>query len=49
MENVKLSNGLVMPRVGLGVWKVPINATAKMVATAIENNYALIEIGRAHV
>ena len=48
MENVKLSNGLVMPRVGLGVWKVPINATAKMVATAIENNYALIDTAKQY-
>lgn len=48
MENVKLNNGLVMPRVGLGVWKVPINATAKMVATAIENNYALIDTAKQY-
>lgn len=48
MEKVKLNNGVVMPQVGLGVWKVPIDATAKMVSTAIENDYTLIDTAKQY-
>lgn len=48
MEKVKLNNGLAMPQVGLGVWKVPLDATAKMVATAIENDYPLIDTAKQY-
>lgn len=48
METVKLNNGRLMPKVGLGVWKVPLDATAKMVATAIENNYTLIDTAKQY-
>lgn len=48
MEKVKLSNGVLMPQVGLGVWKVPIDATAKMVSTAIKNDYTLIDTAKQY-
>lgn len=48
MEKVKLNNGVVMPQVGLGVWKVPIDATAKMVSTAIENGYTPIDTAKQY-
>lgn len=48
MENIKLNNGLTMPKVGLGVWKVPVDATAQMVATAIENDYTLIDTAKQY-
>lgn len=48
MEKVKLNNGLAMPQVGLGVWKVPLDVTAKMVATAIENDYTLIDTAKQY-
>ena len=48
MKEVQLNNGVEMPQVGLGVWKVPLTETAKMVATAIKNGYCLLDTAKQY-
>lgn len=45
---IKLSNGVEMPQIGFGVWKIPFNQTAKTVANAIKNNYRLIDTAKQY-
>ena len=40
---IKLNNGIEMPQIGFGVWKIPFNQTAKVVTDAIKNHYRLID------
>lgn len=47
-KTVKLSNGLTMPKVGLGVWKSSNEETSKMVATAMENGYRLFDTAKQY-
>lgn len=37
-----------MPQVGLGVWKVPIDQTATMVKTALNNDYVLLDTAKQY-
>lgn len=45
---VALNNGLKIPRLGLGVWKADNETTTKMVQTAIEHDYVLIDTARQY-
>ncbi|WP_242336606.1 aldo/keto reductase [Limosilactobacillus urinaemulieris] len=45
---IKLSNGIEMPRIGFGVWKIPFNQTAKIVTNAIKNHYRLIDTAKQY-
>lgn len=47
-RNVKLNNGIVMPRVGLGVWKSLNGEAQQMVATALQNGYRLIDTAKQY-
>lgn len=47
-EMVKLSNGIMMPQIGFGVWKIPFDQTAATVKTAIKNNYRLIDTAKQY-
>ena len=39
MKNVRLSNGVVMPAIGFGVFQIPENETERVVNDAIEVGY----------
>lgn len=43
IENVKLANGIMMPRQGFGVFQIPEADTEKTVLDAIETGYRLID------
>lgn len=44
MDKTKqLANGIEMPRLGLGVWRVEDNDATNSVKWAIENGYQLID------
>lgn len=45
---IKLSNGIEMPQIGFGVWKIPFNQTAKVVTDAIKNHYRLIDTAKQY-
>ena len=45
---IKLNNGIEMPQIGFGVWKIPFNQTAKVVTDAIKNHYRLIDTAQAY-
>lgn len=45
---IKLSNGIEMPQIGFGVWKIPFNQTAKIVTSAIKNHYRLIDTAKQY-
>lgn len=45
---IKLSNGIEMPQIGFGVWKIPFNQTAKIVTNAIKNHYRLIDTAKQY-
>ncbi len=45
---IKLSNGIEMPRIGFGVWKIPFNQTAKIVTNTIKNHYRLIDTAKQY-
>ncbi len=42
-KTVKLTNGVKMPRIGMGTWKIPEEETADAVAQAIRQGYRLID------
>jgi diketogulonate reductase-like aldo/keto reductase len=42
-RNLQLSNGIAMPRLGLGVDRLPASETASIVAVAIAGGYCLID------
>lgn len=43
MESVPLNNGVVMPKLGLGVYQIPANDTERVVLDAFELGYRLID------
>ena len=45
---IKLNNGIEMPQIGFGVWKIPFNQTAKIVTDAIKNHYRLIDTAKQY-
>ena len=45
---IKLNNGIEMPQIGFGVWKIPFNQTAKVVTDAIKNHYRLIDTAKQY-
>lgn len=45
---IELSNGTMMPQLGLGVWKIPNATAAKVVATALKNDYILIDTAKQY-
>ncbi|MBB1078666.1 aldo/keto reductase [Limosilactobacillus sp. STM2_1] len=45
---IKLNNGLLIPQLGLGVWKTSLNETQQMVKNAIENDYVLIDTAKQY-
>ena len=42
-ETYTLSNGLAIPKVGLGTWLIPDNEVASAVRSAIEHGYRHID------
>lgn len=47
-REISSNNGLLMPRVGLGVWKSTNDEARQMVATAIQNGYRLIDTAKQY-
>ncbi|WP_302118301.1 aldo/keto reductase [uncultured Limosilactobacillus sp.] len=47
-SKIELNNGLLMPQLGLGVWKTSLNETRQMVKEAIENDYVLIDTAKQY-
>ena len=45
---IKLNNGIEMPQIGFGFWKIPFNQTAKVVTDAIKNHYRLIDTAKQY-
>ncbi|WP_283575741.1 aldo/keto reductase [Limosilactobacillus pulli] len=45
---IQLNNGLLMPQVGLGVWKTPLDVTRKMVSDALANGYVLLDTAKQY-
>lgn len=45
---IKLNNGLLIPQLGLGVWKTSLNETRQMVKDALENDYVLIDTAKQY-
>lgn len=45
---IKLNNGIEIPQIGFGVWKIPFNQTAKVVTDAIKNHYRLIDTAKQY-
>lgn len=45
---IKLNNGIEMPQIGFGVWKIPFNQTAKVVTDVIKNHYRLIDTAKQY-
>ncbi|MFB6819026.1 aldo/keto reductase [Streptomyces sp. NPDC056347] len=43
VPSITLNNGVEMPQLGFGVWQVPDDEAAKVVATAIESGYRSID------
>ena len=41
MKNVRLSNGVMMPAIGFGVFQIPENETERAVNDAIEIGYSI--------
>lgn len=46
--NIRLRNGTQMPRVGLGVWKIPAVQTKQVVATALQAGYRHIDTAQIY-
>ena len=44
----KLNDGNTVPPIGLGVWQMPANATARIVGSAIKAGYRLIDTAAAY-
>ena len=42
-QTIKLRNGVEMPRIGLGTWKMPASKTHTAVTTAIRTGYRFID------
>ena len=47
-RTVKLSNGIEMPKVGLGVWKSTNDEARPMVQDALTNGYRLIDTAKQY-
>ena len=45
---VRLNNGLLMPQIGLGVWKTPLETTRQMVCDALTNDYVLLDTAKQY-
>lgn len=45
---VRLNNGLLMPQIGLGVWKTPLETTRQMVCDALANDYVLLDTAKQY-
>lgn len=45
---VKLNNGVLMPRIGLGVWKTSNDEAKQMVVAALQNNYRLVDTAKQY-
>lgn len=45
---LKLNNGVLMPKVGLGVWKTTPDLADKLVATAMKNGYRLFDTAKQY-
>ena len=47
-ENYTLSNGLPIPKLGLGTWFIPDEQAAEAVRTAVQTGYRLIDTAQAY-
>ena len=47
MKNVRLSNGVMMPAIGFGVFQIPENETERAVNDAIEIGYRKFDTAAA--
>ena len=43
MKNVRLNNGVMMPAIGFGVYRIPENETERVVSDAIEEGYRMFD------
>ena len=48
MKNVRLSNGVMMPAIGFGVFQIPENETERVVNDAIETGYRKFDTAAAY-
>lgn len=48
MKNVRLSNGVMMPAIGFGVFQIPENETERAVNDAIEIGYRKFDTAAAY-
>jgi 2,5-diketo-D-gluconate reductase A len=48
VPNVVLNNGIEIPQLGFGVWRVPSDQTRKVVATALEAGYRHIDTAKLY-
>ena len=48
VPNVVLNNGIEIPQLGFGVWRVPSSATRRAVATALEAGYRHIDTAKLY-
>lgn len=48
METVRLSNGVMMPMEGFGVFQIPEEACEKVVKDAISTGYRMIDTASAY-
>ena len=47
-SNVTLNNGMTMPKIGLGVWKTPLDQTETAVAGALTHGFHLIDTAKQY-
>ena len=48
LPNVVLNNGIEIPQVGFGVWRVPAAQTREVVLTALEAGYRHVDTAKLY-
>jgi 2,5-diketo-D-gluconate reductase A len=48
MDVITLNNGVAMPQLGFGVWRIPDDETEQAVATALESGYRSIDTAKLY-
>ena len=48
MKNVRLNNGVMMPAIGFGVYRIPENETERVVSDAIEEGYRMFDTAASY-